>query len=330
MRVTREKLITLARSEAELQGKTGDVISGYLIGSVVSGDPILGGSADVDLVLIHNYTPDRQHELKPLSPDFHLDITHHSRELYQEPTALRIDPWLGPSMCEPIFLYDPGHFFERAQAGVRGQFYRGDHIHARASAFLELARNSKVNIQSDDNWIRGYLNSMLEAANAAVTLSGFPVAGRRLSPILKTRLQDFERPDLYLEFERLLGADLITHEGIVEWLTEWREVSDLRISIDSSFPTERAAYFHNGFQALLDVGQSKAILWQLLNTWAEGIVSLRDLGVEKIPKQIWHDALGQLRLNEEAQINRQDELEGFIDQIEELVEVWGDRYDSYT
>ncbi len=43
-------------------------------------------------------------------------------------------------MCEPIFLYDPQHFFELAQASARGQFHRPDHVAARAQAFLDLAR----------------------------------------------------------------------------------------------------------------------------------------------------------------------------------------------
>jgi hypothetical protein len=37
-----------------------------------------------------------------LSEQVHLDIAHHARELYARPKDLRIHPWLGPSMCEPI------------------------------------------------------------------------------------------------------------------------------------------------------------------------------------------------------------------------------------
>ena len=39
MRITREKLIELARTEAERRAAREDVISAYVIGSVASGEP---------------------------------------------------------------------------------------------------------------------------------------------------------------------------------------------------------------------------------------------------------------------------------------------------
>ena len=92
VRVTREKLIDLARTESEMRGQTEDVISGYLIGSVANGDPFIVGTADIDLVLIHQFEPARSRELLPVSENVHFDITHHHSDLYNYPPDLRVHP----------------------------------------------------------------------------------------------------------------------------------------------------------------------------------------------------------------------------------------------
>ena len=107
----------------------------------------------MDLVLIHEYEPAIPREIVPLSDEVHLDISHHAKRLYKQPRELRVDPWLGPSMCEPVFLHDPNHFFEWAQASVRGQFHRPDYMLARGAAFLERARISLKGLETDRLWL---------------------------------------------------------------------------------------------------------------------------------------------------------------------------------
>ncbi len=141
MIITRAKLVELARREAEARAASGDLVSAYLVGSVAYGEPLLGGTADIDLVLIHAEDPATDREIVPLSADVHLDIVHHGRQRYAQPRGLRIDPWLGPAISGPVFLYDPQHFFEWAQAGARGQFFRADHTLARARSLLQAARD---------------------------------------------------------------------------------------------------------------------------------------------------------------------------------------------
>ena len=125
MKITRQQLIDLARHEVLQRTHQRGILSGYLIGSVVGGDPLLGDTADIDLVLIHRESVTPKREAVRLSHQVHLDISHHSKDVYMKPSELRVDPWLGPSLCEPIFLHDPEHFFEWAQAGARGGPVRG-------------------------------------------------------------------------------------------------------------------------------------------------------------------------------------------------------------
>lgn len=322
MRVTREKLIDLAREEAERRGQTEDIISGYLIGSVAGGDPIIDGSADIDLVLIHKYEPERSREFVPLSEDIHLDITHHNSELYSYPPDLRIHPWLGPSMCEPIFLYDPDHFFERAQAGVRGQFYQIDYTLERSKAFLERVRNFRTECSPNCSWLRAYLNSILEAANAVATLGGFPVAGRRMALILQGRFKELGTEDQFVEFQYLLGSDHLPEDSLSDWIIAWETTYDEAGYYDPAFNQARKNYFLKGFQNLMELEHPDAILWNLLTTWNAAVEVLKRTGELTQHNATFEDVLTQLNLSHGSRNTRDTELEHHLDNIEELLENW--------
>ena len=322
MRVTQEKLIDLAREEAERRGQTDNVLSGYLIGSVASGDPIIGGSADIDLVLIHRHKPDRNREIVPLSNDIHLDITHHSSEVYRHPPELRIEPWLGPSMCEPIFLYDPDHFFERAQARVRGQFYQSIHTHTRSLAFLDRARDAKPGNHPDPAWVTQYKHSALEAANALANLGGFPIAGRKMSILLQSRLHELNFEDCWFEFQNLLGISTLQEELIADWITAWEGAFDAAAYHDPMFNPARKNYFLKSFLSFIDMGIAKEILWCLLTTWSSAIQILHEISTDDPPHAVWEFALEHLKLSPDHRINRNEELDGFFDHVEKILEKW--------
>lgn len=321
MRVSREKLVSLAKEEAEKRAESDGILSAYLMGSVASGEPIFGGSADVDLVLIHRHHAPMAREFIALSKDFHLDIIHHPSELYANPTELRIDPWLGPAVCEPIFLYDPEHFFERTQAGVRGQYHRADYVHARALAFLSRARKLKHVSGSNSNWLAGYTQSLLEGANAAVTLGGFPAAGRRLAPILQARLFDLGQKNLYYSFQLLLGANLCEQDHLTGWLAAWRKAVEAAAPIDDQFSSFRQNYHANGFDTLIANSDPRAILWNLICDWNAASLALPH---DDEQTKSWRAALQVLRLDEQDQEQRAEELEIFLDQVEAFIENWAD------
>jgi hypothetical protein len=322
VRVTREKLVDLAREEAERRGQIEDVLSGYLIGSVASGDPIIGGSADIDLVLIHRYKPDRHREIVPLSNDIHLDITHYSSEVYQYPPDLRIDPWIGPSMCEPIFLYDPDHFFERAQAGVRGQFFRLDHTHTRALAFLTRAREAKPEITSDPAWVTHYLNSAMDAANALATLGGFPIAGRRMSILLKSRFLELDLEKCWYEFQNLLVSNQLHEELIAGWIDAWEVAYDAASHHDPIFNPVRKNYYLKSFLSFIDMGITNEIFWLLITTWSSAVQVLFDVHSDDQYYSVWESALKHFNLSSHDRGLRADELENFLDHVEEILENW--------
>jgi hypothetical protein len=322
VRVTQEKLIQLAQEEAERRGQTENVLSGYLIGSVASGDAIIGESADIDLVLIHRFTPDRQREIVPLSNDIHLDICHHSSDLYAYPPDLRTDPWLGPSMCEPIFLYDPDHFFERAQAGVRGQFYRSDHTLARASEFLKRARKTKSDNFSNPMWVLNYIGSALDAANALATLGGFPIAGRRISILLQARFRELNLEGSWTKFSNLLGENTEQEEHITDWITAWEDAFDASSHHDPMFHPARKNYYMKSFLSFIDLDTVQEIVWVLIPTWCRAMQALPEEHHDDQTHIAWETALEEFRLSIDERASRNDQLEDFHDHVEEILENW--------
>jgi len=326
--IAREQLIELARRETEQRAASDEILSGYLIGSVARGNPSLGDVMDIDLVLIHRHDPAYGREVVRLSHQVHLDILHHSRMLYDRPSRLRVDPWMGPALCEPIFLYDPEHFFEWAQAGARGQFFRPDHVHARAQAFLACSRQASSLLPLSDRWLRTFLRALLDAANAVASLDGFPVAGRRISLHLAEIATRLECPWLLAQFHQLLGAEHLHRFDLPQHLNAWARACDAAIASgrDPTLLPCRRDYYLRAFQALADAGRGAAILWNLLWTWEEFIHLLGHEPGAQPHRDAWRQALKELGLGPEQRGARAQSLKGIIQKHTAFIETWGERH----
>ncbi len=327
MKISRQQLIDLAKKETLLRASNGDILSGYLIGSVAGGDPLLGETADIDLVLIHQSDPVHQREVVRLSHQVHLDITHHSKELYMKPSDLRVDPWLGPALCEPIFLHDPEHFFEWAQAGARGQFYRSDHVHARAKAFIKRARQGQSLLAISQRWLKIYLRATLEAANAVVLLDGFPVSGRQLALYLAEQANHFNFPELYNGFLSLLGGEHLSSWDVPVTVAGWARAYDAASQGSSQHGVAqcRRDYYLHGFQALMEEGHTEAILWPLLQSWERIMATLPDNEDNEAHYKMWHAFLAQVRLGKKHKQRRMQMLQAYIDQNATWIDDWATR-----
>jgi hypothetical protein len=328
VRIDPDKLVDLARSEAEQRAKVDDVISAYLIGSVARGDPLLGDTADIDLVLIHSEPPAQVREMVFLSEQVHLDIAHHARDLYASPKDLRIHPWLGPAMCEPVFLHDPQHFFEWAQAGARGQFFRPDHTLARAHAFLKRARQAKAVLPLSSRWLNTYMRAVMDGANAVVSLTDFPAAGRRFALSLQRATVDLAQPEIYHGFLRLLGADALNGSDLPEWVGAFAYAYD---DASATLPNPELApyrqpYFVRGFQALMEAGQPEAIVATLFKTWEGVLHTLESADQDSTHLPVWLHALKQSRLGPLSVEIRMEELERYLDAVETILETWAEQH----
>ncbi len=307
------------------------IVSVYLIGSVAAGERPLGDATDLDLVLIDGDPPERQREVVPLTDSLVADLHTHTREAYRNPKALRVDPWRGPAMCEPIFLYDPTHFFELAQASARGQFHRPDHVIARARAFLDLAR-TQLRVDSFKPGVaprapvsvEAFCLALLNAANAAITLTGFPGAGRRLLLKLESASTRLGGTNLYDAFNGVFGVQTVSADEARRWVAEWAATyrAAQAEAIEALHPA-RLPIYERGFAAQIQSDRAVDMLWLLLLTW-QG--ALRQLPTANPAAAGYADFLARLGMADAAGFkNKVGAALDFARLCEQRVEAWGSR-----
>lgn len=327
MRVVRERLIDLARRETQRRDTRGGLLAAYIIGSVAQGEPFVGGSADVDLVLVHRDQPTPHREMLPLTPEIHLDIAHHTRDEYVQPRLLRVHPWLGPALVEPVVLYDPDRFFEWVQAGTRGQFHRPDHAFARARGFLDSAHKARERLDGNGAWPRDYCLAVMDAANAAACLVGPPAVGRRAAVILAQRSAALGHPEVYQAFLRLTGADTSTGWQVPEWLGAWARAFDAAsgTSADPQLAACRRAYHLNALQALAESGEAESLIWPLLSAWQRVMATLEASELASEHRAAWEAFLARLRISPRDAALRAAELDVYLEHIQAVVEAWAEQ-----
>ena len=75
MRLTRERLLNLTNSYlTKIVRKDPNIICIYLTGSMLNEDPFIGGTTDVDLVIVHNHPRDIPRQIVPITEEATLDI----------------------------------------------------------------------------------------------------------------------------------------------------------------------------------------------------------------------------------------------------------------
>ncbi|HAY85011.1 MAG TPA: hypothetical protein DCY42_08840 [Chloroflexi bacterium] len=330
MRITRELLHRIAEDTvAERAKKDSTILAAYLHGTVLEGeDPVLGGSADIDLVFIHERY-DQEREIIRMTEDVHLDIEHHSKDMYQPAKDLRQRPWLGNTMftCKP--LYDPQHFLDFTQAGVRGLFFHYENVLARAEELMNRARTTWLyfhnrETQFGPDQVMTYLQALEDAANAVASLSGPPLGGRRFLYHFRDLAEQIAEPDLYPALINLLGGGRVQAgqrnvEEIKGWMFAWED--DLKrlnqgYQVPAALHIHRLAYYMRAYEAMLGSDQPETALWPLLHTWT--------LMAQTMPSQseAWQTVCQQIGLMGDDFEERLEGLDGFLDRVEVLVEEW--------
>ncbi|MBN2554675.1 MAG: hypothetical protein JXA97_01945 [Anaerolineales bacterium] len=327
MNISRSKLLDLARDELYQREGDADLLSGFAIGSVVRGTAFLGGTADIDLVLIHRDDLQRPREYIRLSHQVHLDIIHCSQSYFRKPRELRTDPWMGPAIAEPGFLYDPEHFFERIQASVRGQFHRPDYALQRAHGFLELSRHHQSLMELSKRWQQHYLLAICCGANALLTCFEGPVAGRAWLVNLREHCQNLDEMDTYHGILQLCGLPDSTQWDLINFLpvfiSDWEEAGT-RVT-NPRFSRCRKEYYLGGIRGLLDRNEHHAAAWLLLTSW-ETIIGDHENGrPSSQTKNDWPALLSAAKLTDADKLQRKDILARFLAHIAERVIVWGNQ-----
>ncbi len=330
MQIERATLIKIAKdTAAQRLAARPSLVAAYLIGSVAANEPLLGGATDIDLILIDSAEPPPR-EVQRLTDQVALDLQYHSTADYARPKELRVHPWRGPELCEPIFLHDPQHFFELAQSSARGQFHRPDHVAARARRFIQMARD-QLHIgllpgaePTAPVTLANFCQALLLAANAAITLTGFPGAGRRLLIKLEAASRKLARPDLYEDFLAVFGGgDLDAGQAqllLNDWTAAYRAAQTAE---DELIHPARRTIYERGFQAQIEADRAAEILWLMLFTWQ---AAMRRLPGDSAQAENWAAFLERLGLaSPTAFRERLATVRDYVQQVDELVETWADQ-----
>jgi len=326
MRVTRESLIRLAKETIlERTYNNKDIVAAYLTGSLLTEDPFIGGVTDIDLVLVTANTPPMSREIVGLTPDFHLDIAYRAKAEYDPPRELRVNPWLGYEIYDPMSLYDRQHFFEFTQAAVRAgfEFHEPALVLQRCRTLLDHGRKIWFDImdigeESGPKDVAKYLKSLYHAVNVIAELNGPPLPERRLLLMFPSLAEQAERPGLSIGLLGLLGASTLDASILKGWLPEW-EASFKRAfetgKADPRIHTARVNYYKKTFEALLGSDHPETMLWPLFNSWTRAIVVLPEDEITG-----WQTARTQLGLSGAGFVERVKGLDHYLDEIDILLD----------
>ncbi len=327
MRVTRESLIRIAKETAQERAfNDRGIIAGYLTGALVSdADPLLGGTADIDIIFVHAEEPQNKREFVKLTPDFHLDVSHRSRAEFKRPRELRLDPWLGWEMYDPMLLYERERFFEFVQAGLRAGFEFNAPAPALQRSRILLSHGRGIwrdLLEIEETVTPGdvtkYMKSLYHAVNAVAELSGPPLQERRLMLEFGSRAETAKRPGMNAGLTGLLGAAHLDPGFINDWLSDWRfafEAASESGSADSRIHPARLNYYEKAIKAMLASETPRAALWPLLQTWT--------LAVEVLPPHFvdaWRSACEQLKLTMPSFEDHVSGLDQYLDEVEILLD----------
>ncbi|GAP20357.1 hypothetical protein [Leptolinea tardivitalis] len=328
MRITKESMLRLARDTAAISANQDrSIICIYLTGSLLTEDPFIGGTTDIDLFFVHTQEQDKKREIRYLSDDVSLDIAHIDQKRFQQPRHLRADAWLGPFLCaKPRVLLDSQHWFEFTEASVAAQFYRPEYILERARPLAAAARQTwmEFHLSQPDvtaNTILRYLNTIENAGNALALLSGPPLTERRFLLDLPARLNTSGVETLISSFNSFLLPSDITDIEWTEWITRWE--SSLREAARSTdchpkLSGVRRNYYTHAVNALSDEHQPAAA-WILMRTWSQIAALLNEKSSEMAA---WKEACGFFLQVKDSFEPIWGTLDSLLDSVEETLDIF--------
>lgn len=328
MRLTQNTLLKAAKTYVtQRTARDKHIICVYLTGSIIDDRPLLGGTADIDLVFVHDDVPESPREIVRFTPTVHLDLAHHDQNIYREPKNLRLDPWIGSYLIkDPIVLHGTQHWFEFVQASVFSKFSLPENIYGRALPLIENARQTWLNFQLDPQepdieHIWGYLKALEDASNALMILEGPPLTERRFMLDFSERITRMGHPDI----ANMVTNLLIPNQEIISTLPHWLQIWSTQLQSlenDKNYPIElhphRINYYTKAAEALSE-DHPAAASWILFKTWTRFVLFNKK---SKEKTNDWYELLNQNWMLGENFEPRLNELDQFLDICEEIIENW--------
>jgi hypothetical protein len=333
MRITKNLLLKFTKETVNQRKRSEpDLHAAYLMGSLLDEDPLLGGTTDIDLVLVHKYLAPAKREVAALTPEVSLDIYHKVQNEYDQLRELRQDAWMGyPLTNNHILLFDTDHWLEYAQSCVTADFHSTDNVMARVTSFQTAARDGWRNLfeitpNNHLAWLDQYLDTLSMGANAIAGLIGPPLTTRRFMITLKQRLETLGVPEVWAGFYGLLGCAKIQDVPVADWVDAFE--GDLIELAESSTPPEhlsapRLAYYVQGIRVLANGADPTLTVWPMLRTWLDVHLALPEASSKS---ESWGSFLAALELTGETSEIKTEALDAYLDSLEVLIESWAHTY----
>jgi hypothetical protein len=326
MRITKESILRLARDMAAIRANEDrSIVCIYLTGSMVTDDPFIGGSTDVDLFFVHAGEPVVSREVRYLNDDFTLDIAHIDQARFQQPRHLRANAWLGPFLCaKPKVLYDTQHWFEFTEASVAAQFYRPEYALERARPLAAAARQTWMKfhlnrLEPTPVNVLAYLQALEKAANSLSLLSGPPLVMRRFFTVLPSRLEKAGKTELLSDIQSFILPKTLTDIEWTQWVSAWepvfQETAEL-VDTPASLSFPRKNYYVKAVNALSDESPASAA-WVMLNCWTRSAAALDPLSTSL---QAWQGACREFLNISDSFSPVMEKLDSLLDSIEETLD----------
>lgn len=328
MKITRDLLLSTAKSSARNRAFLDkDLMAIYLTGSLLEGDGLLGGAADIDLVFIHALDAPVPREIVRLGDDFHLDIAHYPQALFATPRRLRTNAWVGSFLCNgPLLLHDTNHWFEFTQSGVFSQFFQPANVMERARPFSEKARQRWMELiaQPPEHWpdfMLPYLRAVMEIGNTLACLSGTPLSERRFLLDLPARCQKLGVPELAGEVAALFLPPGEDEPAWLDALNDWRSAM-LQAATRSDCPPDlqacRLPYYEKAILGIKEESPAAA-LWIMLWSYTEAVALFAQRDPQVKP---YRDFCALLGLEKSATGERLSALDALLDRLDEFCGAW--------
>ncbi len=333
MRITQDLLYKYARETVKRRQRGElDLHAAYLTGSLLGDSPLLGGTTDIDLVLVHKFQVPMERECLPLTPEISLDILHTLRKDYDQHKQLRLDPYMGyPLTHNLILLYDNEHWLEFIQSGVSANFHRPDIVLNRVNALMTSARDGWFSLmQSCDftysDWLDQYFEVLSLAANAVAGLIGPPLTRRRFLMDFKDRVETLGTPKALIAFYGVLGFTEENAMHLPAWINAFKEdFQALGSATDTPvhLSTCRQGYYTNALQALSESDEPQQAAWPLLRTWLDVYLASK---TSPPNAETWENCLETLGMTQNTAEQKIEALDAYLDSLEIVIESWADEY----
>ena len=321
-------MLRLARDTAALSANEDrSIVCIYLTGSVVTEDPFIGGTTDIDLFFVHSSEPVVNREIRYLSDDVTIDIAHIDQRRFQQPRHLRADAWLGPFLCaKPKVLYDTHHWFEFTEASVAAQFYRPEYVLERARPLASAARQTWMKYHLSQPSVSPisvftYLQALENAGNSLALLSGPPLPLRRFFSVLPERLEKAGCSHLETDFESFILPASINDLEWTDWIIRWepvfKEIYE-KSEVPVSLYLPRKSYYTKAVTALSEKSPAGAA-WLLINSWTDAAKYL------ETPSKLlddWREAIASFLQISDSFSPVLEKMDSLLDSVEETLDTF--------